>query len=102
MTRRLPPYLDDATLILPAHFSTLDEADEAGRVAAPWGVVRQTNTSPSHMESEEEFRSFVLGNPPEFLPQYVEIKRVNIGLRTPSEAEAEELELGKNVCALAK
>ena len=102
MTRRLPPYLDDATLILPAHFSTLDEADEAGRVAAPWGVVRQTNTSLLHLASEEEFRSFVLGNLPEFPPQYVEIKRVNIGLRIPSEAEAEELELGKNVCALAK
>jgi Zn-dependent hydrolases, including glyoxylases len=102
MTRRLPPHLDEATLILPAHFSTLDEADEAGRVAAPWGVVRRTNTSLSHMESEREFRSFVLGNLPEFPPQYVEIKRVNIGLRTPSEAEAEELELGKNVCALAK
>jgi glyoxylase-like metal-dependent hydrolase (beta-lactamase superfamily II)/rhodanese-related sulfurtransferase len=102
MTRRLPPYLDDATLILPAHFSTLDEADEAGRVAAPWGVVRQTNTSLLHLASEEEFRSFVLGNLPEFPPQYFEIKRVNIGLRIPSEAEAEELELGKNVCALAK
>jgi hypothetical protein len=55
-----------------------------------------------HLASEEEFRSFVLGNLPEFPPQYVEIKRVNIGLRIPSEAEAEELELGKNVCALAK
>lgn len=100
MARRLPPHLNDATLILPSHFSTLDEADEAGRVAAPWGIVRQTNTSLSHLESEESFRSFVLSNLPEFPPQYVEIKRVNIGLRTPSEAEAEELELGKNVCAL--
>lgn len=102
MTRRLPPHLTDATLILPSHFSTLDEADEAGRVAAPWGVVRRTNTSLAHLESAEAFRSFVLGNLPEFPPQYVEIKRVNIGLRAPSEAEAEELELGKNVCALAK
>ncbi len=102
MTRRLPPHLDEATLILPAHFSTLDEADEAGRVAAPWGVVWRTNTSLLHLASEEEFRSFVLGNLPEFPPQYVEIKRVNIGLRTLTEAEAEELELGKNVCALAK
>jgi glyoxylase-like metal-dependent hydrolase (beta-lactamase superfamily II) len=102
MTRRLPPHLDDTTLILPSHFSTLDEADDAGRVTAPWGVVRRTNTSLAHLESENEFRSFVLGNLPEFPPQYVEIKRVNIGLSTPSEAEAEELELGKNVCALAQ
>lgn len=102
MARRLPPHLDDATLILPSHFSTLDEVDDVGRVTAPWGVVRQTNASLTHLKSEDEFRSFVLGNLPEFPPQYVEIKRVNIGLRTPSEADAEELELGKNVCALAQ
>ncbi|MGC9040140.1 MAG: MBL fold metallo-hydrolase [Roseiflexus sp.] len=102
MACRLPPHLDDATLILPSHFSTLDEVDDVGRVTAPWGVVRQTNASLTHLKSEDEFRSFVLGNLPEFPPQYVEIKRVNIGLRTPSEADAEELELGKNVCALAQ
>jgi len=31
----------------------------------------------------------------------VEIKRVNAGLVQPTEEEAEELELGKNICALA-
>ncbi|NWG21668.1 MAG: MBL fold metallo-hydrolase [Chloroflexi bacterium] len=102
MTRRLPPHLTDETVILPAHFSTLDEADAAGRVGATWGVVRRNNESLAHLASAEAFSTFVLGNLPEFPPQYVEIKRVNIGLRNPTEAEAEELELGKNVCALAQ
>ncbi|GAB4202249.1 MAG: MBL fold metallo-hydrolase [Roseiflexaceae bacterium] len=102
MTRRLPPHLTDTTLILPAHFSTLDECDAAGRCAASWGTVRQTNTALAHLASAEDFRSFVLRNLPFFPPQYVEIKRVNIGLSQPTEQQAEELELGKNICALAK
>jgi len=36
-----------------------------------------------------------------FPPQYVDIKRVNAGLLAPDEEKAQELELGKNVCALA-
>lgn len=102
MTRRLPPHLDDATTILPAHFSTLDEADAQGRIGAAWGEVRRANESLAYLESAQAFSDFVLGNLPVFPPQYVEIKRVNIGLRAPTEAEAEELELGKNVCALTK
>lgn len=101
MARRLPPYLTDDTLILPAHFSTLDECDAAGVCAAPWGQVRRTNEALAHLGSLEDFAAFVLGNLPVFPPQYVEIKRVNIGLSQPGEAQAEELELGKNICALA-
>lgn len=33
--------------------------------------------------------------------QYVEIKRVNIGLTHADEQTASELELGKNICALS-
>jgi glyoxylase-like metal-dependent hydrolase (beta-lactamase superfamily II)/rhodanese-related sulfurtransferase len=102
MTRRLPPHLTDATVILPAHFSTLDECDAAGRCAAPWGEVAQTNEALTHLDAPEDFAAFVLGNLPVFPPQYVEIKRVNLGLTHPTEAQAAELELGKNICALAK
>ncbi|HWQ14879.1 MAG TPA: MBL fold metallo-hydrolase [Roseiflexaceae bacterium] len=102
MARRLPPHLTDETYILPAHFSTLDECDAAGRCAAPWGQVRRANESLAHLGSPDAFAAFVLGNLPVFPPQYVEIKRVNIGLSAPTEEQAEELELGKNICALAK
>ena len=102
MARRLPPHLTDDTRILPAHFSTLDECGADGACVAPWGEVRQTNDSLAHLGSEADFAAFVLGNLPVFPPQYVEIKRVNIGLSAPTEEQAEELELGKNICALAK
>lgn len=102
MVRRLPPHLTDATVVLPAHFSTLDECGADGVCAATWAQVRQTNDSLAHLGSAADFAAFVLGNLPVFPPQYVEIKRVNIGLSNPTEDQAEELELGKNICALAK
>ncbi len=98
---RLPRHINDSTVILPAHFSTLDEDDGQGRFAAPYGEVLRKNESLSH-RSKEEFIAFVLNNLPIFPPQYVEIKRVNIGLVTPSEEQASELELGKNICALSQ
>jgi len=43
----------------------------------------------------------VLSHLPNMPEQYIQIKRVNAGLAHPGEAEASELELGKNVCALS-
>jgi hypothetical protein len=102
MYQRLPRHLTDQTHILPAHFSTLDEDMGGGIFAAPWAEVKRTNESLGYGHSLETFSAFVLGNLPIFPPQYVEIKRVNIGLVEPTEEQAEELELGKNICALAK
>jgi len=101
MQRRLPPHLTDDTTILPAHFSTLDEDQGGGIFAASWAEILRTNEALSHGRSLEDFSAFVLGNLPEFPLQYVEIKRVNIGLVDPTDEQAEELELGKNICALA-
>lgn len=98
---RLPPHLSDDTLILPAHFSRLGEDDGTGRFAKPYGRVLKENSSLKH-DSKEAFVDFVLNHLPTFPPEYVEIKRVNIGLVEPTEAEASELELGKNICALAE
>jgi len=98
---RLPQHIDDSTVILPAHFSLLDEDDGQGRFAAPYGQVRQQNDA-LVPRSKEEFTAYVLGNLPVFPPQYVEIKRVNIGLVHPTEEQAGELELGRNICALSQ
>lgn len=97
---RLPQHLNEDTLILPAHFSTLDEGDENGVFTAPWGEVKAQNRS-LQPRSLEEFSDYVLGNLPTFPKEYVEIKRVNAGLLQPDEEKASELELGKNICALA-
>lgn len=98
---RLPQHINDNTLILPAHFSTLDEADQQGRFAATYATVRQQNEALSH-KTREDFIQYVLQHLPVFPPQYVDIKRVNIGLMTPDEEKASELETGKNACALSE
>jgi glyoxylase-like metal-dependent hydrolase (beta-lactamase superfamily II) len=98
--RRLPQHVDDDTMILPAHFSSLDEGDEDGVFSAAYGAVKAQNEA-LQPRSLEEFTTYVLGNLPKFPKEYVEIKRVNAGLITPDEEYAGELELGKNICALA-
>jgi glyoxylase-like metal-dependent hydrolase (beta-lactamase superfamily II)/rhodanese-related sulfurtransferase len=101
LTERLPQMADDATLILPAHFSDLDESTTDGIFAATYAEVKATNDA-LRPRDEAAFTRYVLGHLPTFPPEYVEIKRVNIGLVTPCEGKASELELGKNICALAK
>jgi len=98
---RLPPHLNDDTLILPAHFSTLAEDNGHGVFARSYGQVLQQNKA-LHHPNKTEFLEFVLSHLPTFPKEYIQIKRVNIGLVEPTEAEASELELGKNICALSE
>lgn len=101
LTRRLPAHVDDETVVLPAHFSTLDEADERGVFSATYGHLRRKNAAYRH-DSLEAFSDFIQLHLPYFPPEYVEIKRVNAGLVQPTEEQASELELGKNICALSE
>ena len=90
--------------VLPGHFSSLDEADEAGRFAASLDDLKNRNDGlvVLQQESEEGFVRYLLESLPKFIPEYVDIKRVNAGLLAPVEEEAATLELGKNVCALSQ
>lgn len=94
--------LPDDTLVLPGHFSHLDEAGEGGLFAAPLGRLRRENEGlVMAAKQEDEFVRYILESLPRFPEEYVEIKRVNAGLVVPSESKASELEIGKNVCALS-
>lgn len=90
--------------VLPGHFSSLDEADERGRFAATLGDLKKRNDGlvVLQRESEEGFVRYLLESLPKFIPEYVDIKRVNAGLLAPTEEDAATLELGKNVCALSQ
>jgi glyoxylase-like metal-dependent hydrolase (beta-lactamase superfamily II)/rhodanese-related sulfurtransferase len=90
--------------VLPGHFSSLDEADETGRFAASLDALKKRNDGlvALQRESEEGFVRYLLESLPKFIPEYVDIKRVNAGLLTPAEEDAATLELGKNVCALSQ
>ena len=96
--------LPSGITVLPGHFSTLDEADETGRFAGTLGELKKHNDGlvALERESEEGFLRYLLESLPKFMPEYVDIKRVNTGLLKPSEEEAAILESGKNVCALSQ
>ncbi len=90
--------------VLPGHFSSLEEADGAGQFAASLAELKQQNDGlvVLQRESEEGFVRYLLESLPKFIPEYVDIKRVNAGLLAPAEEDAATLELGKNVCALSQ
>ena len=52
------------------------------------------------MPDREAFIRWVLSRQASFPDSYRKIKAVNVGLLPVDEAQAEELELGKNQCAL--
>jgi glyoxylase-like metal-dependent hydrolase (beta-lactamase superfamily II)/rhodanese-related sulfurtransferase len=93
--------LPDETIVLPAHFAQPDEAQPDGSFWDTLGNIKRNNPREYLAESKEAFIQFMLATLPVFPPQYVDIKRVNAGLLIPDEEKASELELGKNVCALA-
>lgn len=95
--------LPDATTVLPGHFSSPREANEQGLYTATLGEIKRKNEGLRMAEkSESEFVKYILSSLPQFPPQYVDIKRVNAGLLAIDDEKAAELELGRNVCALAK
>ena len=95
--------LPDDTLVLPGHFAGLAEAGADRLFAAPLGELRRRNDGlVMAAGGEEDFVAYILASLPKFPEEYVEIKRVNAGLVVAKEAKASELELGKNICALAQ
>jgi glyoxylase-like metal-dependent hydrolase (beta-lactamase superfamily II)/rhodanese-related sulfurtransferase len=95
--------LPDRTVVLPAHFSSMHEADSNGCYRATLGALRTHNQGLRKMvEGEAAFTGYILDSLPEHPQCYDEIRRVNTGLVEVDEAKATELELGKNRCALAR
>ncbi len=90
--------------ILPGHFSSLDEENDAGIFSASLFDLKRLNYGLLLLQSETEggFVRYLLDSLPPFVPQYVDIKRVNAGLLKPAEEDAWALELGKNACGLSQ
>lgn len=95
--------LPDATVVLPAHFSDMAAGDDEGVYRATLGELKRRNPGLLKLaEGEAAFLAHVLASLPEFPEAYVEIKRANAGLVDVDERRAQELELGKNICALGQ
>lgn len=86
-------------VIYPAHYGSAAERNSDLSVGRPLEDLLATNATLS-IATEDEFRAAVdrgVSTPPEAYPI---IKAINLGLRTATPEEAEELEAGKNECAL--
>lgn len=94
--------LPDATVVLPAHFSDIAAGGENGVWRATLGELKVRNPGMQKLaEGERAFCDYILASLPEFPEAYVGIKRANAGLASPDARQAQELELGKNICAVA-
>lgn len=94
--------LPDRTIVLPAHFSRMHEADGQGCYRAPIGSLRDSNEGLRMLnQGLEAFSAYVMENLPAHPQSYDDIRRVNTGLLKVDETKASELELGRNQCALA-
>jgi glyoxylase-like metal-dependent hydrolase (beta-lactamase superfamily II)/rhodanese-related sulfurtransferase len=94
--------LPDRTVVLPAHFSHMHEADEQGCYRASLGALRSHNEGlRMFARGQAAFSAYILASLPEHPPSYDDIRRVNTGLLQVDEAKASELELGHNRCALS-
>ncbi|MFO7593403.1 MAG: MBL fold metallo-hydrolase [Pseudomonadota bacterium] len=93
--------LPDATVVLPAHFSDIHAGEENGLYRATLGDLKQHNSGLQKVaEGEQAFTDYILDSLPTFPEEYIEIKRANAGLAWPDERKRQELELGKNICAV--
>ena len=97
--RRIKEDIPQDSWVLPGHYSTFDEANRDGGFTQPLEQLWRHNVG-LQFQTEQLFTTYVLDHLPQMPQQYVEIKRVNIGLSQPNEEKASVLELGKNVCAL--
>jgi glyoxylase-like metal-dependent hydrolase (beta-lactamase superfamily II)/rhodanese-related sulfurtransferase len=95
--------LSDDTLILPSHFGQIKESNQDNSFANTLKDLKNSNKDLQIAEKPyNEFYDFIMSHLPKFPKEYIEIKRVNLGLLKPSIDEAEVLEQGKNICALGK
>lgn len=95
--------LPDRTIVLPAHFSHMHEADERGCYGASLGTLRGRNEGLRMLgQGLAAFSAYIEASLPEHPQSYDDIRRVNTGLLRVDEAKASELELGRNRCALSQ
>ena len=89
-----------ALAICPAHYALAMERGADRAVGAPFGEILRTN-EPLRIAAEEEFARWIRARAGRFPDSYRRIKAINLGLEQADESEADELEAGRNECALS-
>jgi len=90
---------DNNVAIYPAHYASERERRIGRAVGIPFGDLLAENEI-LKIQDPEVFLRYVLGRSGAFPESYRKIKAINLGLTTLEEDEVEELEFGRNECAL--
>ncbi|SFD44788.1 Glyoxylase, beta-lactamase superfamily II [Lentibacillus persicus] len=91
--------LSDDLIVLPAHYSFVEELSDDGSVKARLGDLYQRNEG-LQVEDEEAFRSMVADNLPPQPNEYENIRQTNMGKMNPEDEKQREMEVGPNRCAV--
>lgn len=99
-TLRALAALPDDLLVLPGHYAAGGEARSDGVFAARLGDLRRANEALAP-RGEDEFVAYIEAGLSEIPAAYRAIKRLNLGLEEADQARRDELQMGKNLCALS-
>lgn len=93
--------MSEELIVLPAHFSSINELNERGGVKEKLGTLFEVNDG-LQIKDEQQFYSQVSKNLPPQPNSFKRIRRVNMGKITPSIEEQKEMEIGPNRCAISE
>lgn len=93
------PQLPGQLIVLPSHFSGDGERQENGEVSAMLSDVLADNGLVA-VPAEQAFVAGIIASIGQTPPNYETIRKINTGLAGATEAEAAELEVGPNRCAV--
>ncbi len=96
---RLAP-LDPDLDVCPAHYTSRSESGADGSIRRKLGDLL-TNDPVVSMADEDEFVAYVVEHLGEAPAVYDEIRKVNLGLVEADDEKIQELEVGRNECALS-
>jgi glyoxylase-like metal-dependent hydrolase (beta-lactamase superfamily II) len=97
---RLAAFADEL-VVLPTHAASIREQDDKGIVLTTLGYAR-SGIELFGIKDAGDFDAYVMSSLPENPERYQEIRKVNLGLLEPGEEKKKELEIGKNLCGMAK
>lgn len=86
-------------IVLPAHFSSVDELSENGAVSEHLGKLFEENEG-LQIQDENTFLNTVSKNLPPQPNRYQDIRETNMGKINPNKDEQQEMEIGPNRCAV--
>ncbi|GAB3044295.1 MBL fold metallo-hydrolase [Virgibacillus ainsalahensis] len=87
-------------IVLPAHYSSVEEMGDGAKVAARLGDLYRENSG-LQIKDKKEFKNMVTENLPPQPNAHETIRKTNMGKINPDQEKQKEMEAGPNRCAVA-